>query len=110
MAYHDAGGATGLGYDAAGNLLGNRQVTDGDEGKATVTKYEYQFMSGSYQQTSSTAKREGNEATTKTWRDANGFVSNIEQVTGVGDERFNRAFVNDAQGNAICASHANYLT
>ncbi|MDA8521012.1 Ig-like domain repeat protein [Acidovorax sp. NCPPB 4044] len=101
VAYHDAGGATGLGYDAAGNLLGNRQVTDGDEGKATVTKYEYQFMAGSYQQTSSSAKREGNEATTKTWRDANGFVSNIEQVTGVGDERFNRAFVNDAQGNAI---------
>ncbi|MDA8456972.1 Ig-like domain repeat protein [Acidovorax sp. GBBC 3334] len=101
IAYHDAGGATGLGYDAAGNLLGNRQVTDGDEGKATVTKYEYQFMAGSYQQTSSTAKREGNEATTKTWRDANGFVSNIEQVTGASDERFNRAFVNDAQGNAI---------
>ncbi|WCM94103.1 LysM peptidoglycan-binding domain-containing protein [Acidovorax sp. NCPPB 2350] len=101
VAYHDAGGATGLGYDAAGNLKGNRQVTDGDEGKATTTRYEYQFLAGSYQQTASTAQREGTTATTKTWRDANGFVSNIEQVTGVGDERFNRAFVNDAQGNAI---------
>ncbi|WCM95108.1 LysM peptidoglycan-binding domain-containing protein [Acidovorax sp. NCPPB 2350] len=101
MAYHDAGGATGLGYDAAGDLKGNRQVTDGDEGKATTTRYEYQFLAGSYQQTASTAQREGTTATTKTWRDANGFVSNIEQVMGVGDERFNRAFVNDAQGNAI---------
>ncbi|WP_415842322.1 LysM peptidoglycan-binding domain-containing protein, partial [Paracidovorax anthurii] len=106
VAYHDAGGATGLGYDAAGNLKGNRQVTDGDEGKATTTRYEYQFLAGSYQQTASAAQREGTTATTKTWRDANGYVSNIEQVTGVGDERFNRAFVNDAQGNAVYVNQA----
>ncbi|GKS77164.1 hypothetical protein AVME950_19730 [Acidovorax sp. SUPP950] len=28
-------------------------------------------------------------------------MSNIEQTTGVADERFNRAFVNDVQGNAV---------
>jgi len=101
VAYHDAGGATGLGYDAAGNLLGNRQVSDGNQGNATTTKYDYQYLNGSYQQTGSTATRGSTSATTKTWRDANGFVSNIEQTTGAADERFNRAFVNDAQGNAV---------
>jgi len=101
VAYHDAGGATGLGYDAAGNLLGNRQVSDGDQGNATTTRYGYQYLNGSYQQTGSTATRGSTSATTKTWRDANGFVSNIEQTTGAADERFNRAFVNDAQGNAV---------
>jgi len=101
VAYHDAGGATGLGYDAAGNLLGNRQVSDGDQGNATTTRYDYQSLNGSYQQTGSTATRGSTSATTKTWRDANGFVSNIEQTTGAADERFNRAFVNDAQGNAV---------
>ncbi|BFO56003.1 hypothetical protein AVXHC19_28060 [Acidovorax sacchari] len=35
VAYHDAGGVTGLGYDAAGNLKGVRQ--DGDGGTTTTT-------------------------------------------------------------------------
>ncbi|GKS92669.1 hypothetical protein AVTE2539_24910 [Acidovorax sp. SUPP2539] len=101
VAYHDADGVTGLGYDAAGNLLGNRQVSDGNQGNATTTKYDYQSLNGSYQQTGSSATRGGTNATTRTWRDANGFVSNIEQTTGAADERFNRAFVNDVQGNAV---------
>ncbi|GKS92667.1 LysM peptidoglycan-binding domain-containing protein [Acidovorax sp. SUPP2539] len=107
VAYHDADGVTGLGYDAAGNLLGNRQVSDGDQGNATTTKYDYQSLNGSYQQTGASTWRgvfngtKPPDAATKTWRDANGFVSNIEQTTGAADERFNRAFVNDAQGNAV---------
>lgn len=44
-------------------------------------------------------------ATSNTWYDANGFVSNTTQVQN-GDinnpsKPFNRAFVNDAQGHAI---------
>ncbi|MBF9265626.1 hypothetical protein, partial [Paracidovorax cattleyae] len=38
VAYHDADGVTGLGYDAAGNLKGVRQYGDGD---ATTTTYQY---------------------------------------------------------------------
>jgi len=89
-----------LGYDAAGNLLGYVQVTDGRTSEAVSTTYQYQFLGG-YQQTASTSKRGSTEATTYTWRDANGFISNVEQRGGVSDTRYNRAFVNDAQGNAL---------
>jgi hypothetical protein len=89
-----------LGYDAAGNLRGQVQTTNGNTGDATRTTYKYQF-NGSYQQTESTTTQGGRTATTNTWRDANGFISNIEQKGEVYDTRYNRAFVNDAQGNAL---------
>ncbi|MDT0140822.1 hypothetical protein Q9R47_24125, partial [Acidovorax sp. PRC11] len=41
VAYHDAGGVTGLGYDAAGNLKGVRQETDG---QASTTTYQYTYL------------------------------------------------------------------
>jgi YD repeat-containing protein len=102
VAYHGAPGTTdpSLGYDAAGNLLGSLQTTDGRTNDAVRTTYQYQF-NGGYQQTSSTTTQRGRTATTNTWRDANGFISNIEQRGGVSDNRYNRAFVNDAQGNAL---------
>ena len=67
---------------------------------ATRTTYKYQF-NGSYQQTESTTIQGGRTATTKTLRDANGFINSIEQQGSVYDTRYNRAFVNDAQGNAL---------
>ena len=102
VAYHGAPGTTdpSLGYDAAGNLRGQVQTTNGNTGDATRTTYKYQF-NGSYQQTESTTTQGGTTATTNTWRDANGFISNIEQRGGVNDNRYNRAFVNDAKGNAL---------
>uniref|UniRef100_UPI000B2A2D3F LysM peptidoglycan-binding domain-containing protein n=1 Tax=Delftia acidovorans TaxID=80866 RepID=UPI000B2A2D3F len=102
VAYHGAPGTTdpSLGYDAAGNLRGQVQTTNGNTGDATRTTYKYQF-NGSYQQTESTTTQGGRTATTNTWRDANGFISNIEQKGEVYDTRYNRAFVNDAQGNAL---------
>ncbi|WP_198406337.1 LysM peptidoglycan-binding domain-containing protein [Delftia acidovorans] len=102
VAYHGAPGTTdpSLGYDAAGNLRGQLQTTNGNTGDATRTTYKYQF-NGSYQQTESTTTQGGTTATTNTWRDANGFISNIEQRGGVNDNRYNRAFVNDAKGNAL---------
>ena len=99
VAYHDSNGVTGLGYDAAGNLKGYRQVTDGNQGQAATTRYGYQFIAGSYQQASATTQQGNTQATTNTWRDANGYISNITQDGAEG--RFNRAFVNDAQGNAV---------
>lgn len=89
-----------LGYDGAGNLLGNVQVTNGDTGKATTTTYQYKFL-GRYLQSQSHTQQESRSATTSTWHDANGFISNITQDSGVADMRFNRTFVNDAQGNAL---------
>ncbi|MCY6488321.1 hypothetical protein, partial [Actinobacillus pleuropneumoniae] len=71
----------------------------GGGGAARIT-FQYQF-NGSYQQTESTTTQGGRTATTNTWRDANGFISNIEQQDGVVDNRYNRAFVNDARGNAL---------
>ncbi|WP_289241151.1 LysM peptidoglycan-binding domain-containing protein [Delftia sp.] len=102
VAYHGAPGTTdpSLGYDAAGNLRGQVQTTNGNTGDATRTTYKYQF-NGSYQQIESTTTQGGRTATTNTWRDANGFISNIEQKGEVYDTRYNRAFVNDAQGNAL---------
>ncbi|WP_062794176.1 LysM peptidoglycan-binding domain-containing protein [Delftia acidovorans] len=102
VAYHGAPGTTdpSLGYDAAGNLRGQVQTTNGNTGDATRTTYKYQF-NGSYQQTESTTTQGGRTATTNTWRDANGFISNIEQKGEVYDTRYNRAFVNDARGNAL---------
>jgi YD repeat-containing protein len=88
------------GYDAAGNLLGSLQTTDGRTNDAVRTTYQYQF-NGSYQQTESTTTQGGSTATTKTLRDANGFISSIEQQGSVYDTRYNRAFVNDARGNAL---------
>jgi hypothetical protein len=76
------------------------QTTDGRTNDAVRTTYQYQF-NGGYQQTSSTTTQGGQTATTNTWRDANGFISNIEQQDGVVDNRYNRAFVNDARGNAL---------
>ena len=76
------------------------QTTNGNTGDATRTTYKYQF-NGSYQQIESTTTQGGRTATTNTWRDANGFISNIEQKGEVYDTRYNRAFVNDAQGNAL---------
>jgi YD repeat-containing protein len=100
IAYHGAAGDTSLGYDGAGYLRGTVQTTDGRTNDAVRTTYQYQF-NGGYQQTSSTTTQRGRTATTNTWRDANGFISNIEQRGGVSDNRYNRAFVNDAQGNAL---------
>ncbi|MDX4957168.1 LysM peptidoglycan-binding domain-containing protein [Delftia acidovorans] len=100
IAYHGAAGDTSLGYDAAGNLRGNLQTTDGRTNDAVRPTYQHQF-NGGYQQTSSTTTQGGRTATTNTWRDANGFISNIEQQDGVVDNRYNRAFVNDARGNAL---------
>lgn len=40
VAYHDAGGVTGLGYEAAGNLQGVRQTADGKDDGATTTTYQ----------------------------------------------------------------------
>jgi YD repeat-containing protein len=100
IAYHGAAGDTSLGYDAAGNLRGNLQTTDGRTNDAVRTTYQHQF-NGGYQQTASTTTQGGQTATTNTWRDANGFISNIEQQDGGVDNRYNRAFVNDARGNAL---------
>ena len=102
VAYHGAPGTNdpNLGYDAAGNLRGQVQTTNGNTGDATRTTYKYQF-NGSYQQTESTTIQGGRTATTKTLRDANGFINSIEQQGSVYDTRYNRAFVNDAQGNAL---------
>ena len=110
VAYHNTGTTTGLGYDAAGNLLGYRQV--GDDGKGTVTTYTYKRVNGGYAQDSATTLKDGQNAAqaakTQTWYDANGFISNIVQPTADDDvtkvdysKRFNRAFVNDAQGNVL---------
>ncbi|WP_289241436.1 LysM peptidoglycan-binding domain-containing protein [Delftia sp.] len=100
IAYHGDVGDTSLGYDGAGYLRGYVQTSNGNTGDAVRTTYQYQF-NGGYQQTSSTTTQGNRTATTKTWRDANGFISNIEQQDGVVDNRYNRAFVNDAQGNAL---------
>jgi len=89
-----------LGYYAAGNLRGQVQTTNGNTDDAARTTYKYQF-NGGYQQTESTTTQGGTTATTNTWRDANDFISNIEQQGGVYDTRYNRAFVNDARGNAL---------
>ncbi|CAN7568470.1 Ig-like domain repeat protein [Acidovorax sp. LjRoot129] len=109
--YHDTTGsnaATGLGYDAAGNLRGYQQVSDGD---ATTTRYQYATQNGSYLQSEATTTRGGSSATSHTWRDANGFISHITETNTDGsptfkDLRFNRAFVNDVQGNALYVNQA----
>ena len=49
--------------------------------------------------------RGGTTAVSNTWRDANGFISNIAEPS-FGDLRMNRAFVNDAQGNALYINQA----
>ncbi|RYE42492.1 MAG: LysM peptidoglycan-binding domain-containing protein [Hyphomicrobiales bacterium] len=64
------------------------------------TTHKYKFL-GRYLQTESHTQQKSRLASTMTWHDANGFISNIEQREGVSDTRFNRAFVNDAQGNAL---------
>ena len=102
LAYHDTGSVTGLGYDAAGNLRGYQQVSDGN---ATTTRYEYATLGGSYLQSKATTTGPTGSATSHTWRDANGFISNIEEPAQ-SDLSLNRAFVNDAQGNALYVNQA----
>ncbi|AYM96375.1 LysM peptidoglycan-binding domain-containing protein [Acidovorax sp. 1608163] len=110
VAYHNTGSTTGLGYDAAGNLLGYRQV--GDDGKGSVTTYTYKRVNGGYVQDTATTLKDGQRpeeaAKTQTWYDANGFISNIVQPSASDSatqvdysKRFNRAFVNDTQGNVL---------
>ena len=41
IAYHGAVGDTSLGYDAAGNLRGNLQTTDGRTNDAVRTTYQH---------------------------------------------------------------------
>ncbi|KQO16495.1 hypothetical protein ASF11_10030 [Acidovorax sp. Leaf76] len=106
--YHDTGSATGLGYDNAGNLRGYQQVSDGT---ATTTTYQHAALNGSYLQLTATTVGRGNTAISRTWRDANGFISNVEETNTGGsptfkDLRFNRAFVNDVQGNALYVNQA----
>ncbi len=79
LAYHDTTGsnaATGLGYDPAGNLKGYQQISDGS---AATTRYQYAAQNGSYLQSQATTTRGGTTATSNTWRDANGFISNITE-------------------------------
>ncbi len=95
--YYNHDGATGLGYDAAGNLQGYYQV--GADGKASTTRYVYEHKNGAWVQTQATTNGTST-ATSYSWYDANGFLSNIEQ-SNVADQRFARAFVNDAQGNVL---------
>ncbi|RYE42497.1 MAG: hypothetical protein EOP24_32470 [Hyphomicrobiales bacterium] len=86
IAYHGIIKEDGLdksfGYDGAGNLLGTVQVTNGDTGNATTTTYKYKFL-GRYLQTESHTQQKSRLASTMTWHDANGFISNIEQREGV---------------------------
>ncbi|WP_417629440.1 LysM peptidoglycan-binding domain-containing protein [Paracidovorax cattleyae] len=129
VAYHDAGGVTGLGYDAAGNLKGVRQ--DGDGG-ATTTTYQYTYLNGSWQQSAALTRRGGDVVGTITQRDANGFVVGIRQPKATGsaaqapdgslaaaltnqatqatsnDARYDRTFVNDANGTAVFVSQGGF--
>ncbi|AVS67170.1 hypothetical protein C8245_17055 [Paracidovorax avenae] len=129
VAYHDADGVTGLGYDAAGNLKGVRQYGDGD---ATTTTYQYTVLNGSWQQSAALTRRGGDVVGTITQRDANGFVVGIRQpkVTGSAaqapdgslaaaltnqatqatsnDARYDRTFVNDANGTAVFVSQGGF--
>ncbi|WP_026434183.1 hypothetical protein [Paracidovorax oryzae] len=75
VAYPDAGAVTGLGYDAAGNVMAVRQ--DGDGGATTT--YQYTYLNGSWQQSAAKTNRDGTEVSTITQRDANGFVVGIRQ-------------------------------
>ncbi|MDH4465871.1 MAG: hypothetical protein QE290_17730 [Acidovorax sp.] len=74
------------------------------DGTAITTRYEYTH-NGGYLQTRSATTRGGTTAVSNTWRDANGFISNIAEPS-FGDLRMNRAFVNDAQGNALYINQA----
>ncbi|WP_234369556.1 LysM peptidoglycan-binding domain-containing protein [Paracidovorax avenae] len=129
VAYHDAGGVTGLGYDAAGNLKGVRQDADG---QVTTTTYQYTYLNGSWQQSAALTRRGGDVVGTITQRDANGFVVGIRQpkVTGSAaqapdgslaaaltnqatqatsnDARYDRTFVNDANGTAVFVSQGGF--
>jgi hypothetical protein len=123
MAYHDADGVTGLGYDAAGNLKGVRQYGDGD---ATTTTYQYTYVNGSWQQSAAVTNRGSPQVATVTQRDANGFVVGIRQPktqaqgqgtdwimaelnrAKVDDVRYDRTFVNDASGTAVFVSQGGY--
>ncbi|WP_035227000.1 hypothetical protein, partial [Paracidovorax oryzae] len=129
VAYHDAGDVTGLGYDAAGNLKGVRQEADG---QATTTTYQYTYLNGSWQQSAALTRRGGDVVGTITQRDANGFVVGIRQpkVTGSAtqapdgslaaaltnqatqpssnDARYDRTFVNDANGTAVFVSQGGF--
>ena len=129
VAYHDAGGVTGLGYDAAGNLKGVRQETDG---QASTTTYQYTYLNGSWQQSAAVTRRGGDVVGTITQRDANGFVVGIRQpkVTGSAaqapdgslaaaltnqvtqptsyDARYDRTFVNDANGTTVFVSQGGF--
>ncbi|BFO60919.1 hypothetical protein AVXHC21_28140 [Acidovorax sacchari] len=122
VAYHDAGGVTGLGYDAAGNLKGVRQ--DGDGG-ATTTTYQYTYLNGSWQQSAAVTNRGSTQVATVTQRDANGFVVGIRQPKAeaqggtdwimaelnrpkLNDVRYDRTFVNDANGTAVFVSQGGY--
>ncbi|GAB2731374.1 hypothetical protein GCM10027195_44260 [Comamonas sediminis] len=102
VAYHDANGEIGLGYDAAGNLLG---YTQNSNGTVQSTRYDNQHVMGNYVQASATTKQGGARVTLTTNRDANGFVSEISQATTGGstkqDSAYYRAFVNDSAGNAV---------
>jgi YD repeat-containing protein len=109
-------GQAGAGYDEAGNLLGytdNTLVNPYQQGSnnsniTTRTHTTYAHL-GSYLQAQVETVRTilwgpTDTATSTTWYDANGFVSNTTQVQN-GDinapSAFNRAFVNDAQGHAV---------
>lgn len=73
-------------------------------GTASTTRYEYEH-NGGYLQSQATTTRGSTTVSSHTWRDANGYISNVEERQNggpaYGDLRFNRAFVNDAQGNAL---------
>ncbi|WP_192888350.1 LysM peptidoglycan-binding domain-containing protein [Paracidovorax avenae] len=132
VAYHDAGGVTDLGYDAAGNLKGVRQVTDGNNDSAVTTTYKYAYLNGSYQQSAAVTRRSGTVVGTITQRDANGFVVGIRQPKLEGsaaqgsngslaaalmnpavpaqsnEARYDRTFVNDANGTAVFVSQGGF--
>ncbi|WP_167333665.1 LysM peptidoglycan-binding domain-containing protein [Paracidovorax oryzae] len=129
LLYHDTDGVTGLGYDAAGNLMGVRQDADG---QITTTTYQYTYLNGSWQQSAALTRRGGDVVGTITQRDANGFVVGIRQpkVTGSAaqapdgslaaaltnqatqatsnDARYDRTFVNDANGTAVFVSQGGF--
>jgi nucleoid-associated protein YgaU len=104
-----AGASWGLGYDAAGNLLGylsDSRVAPLNSSKRyqEVTRYQYLSFGGAALQTQALTQRtniqDANNATRKRniGYDANGFVSQIVQED---EALMGRTFVNDAQGRTL---------
>ncbi|WP_225981737.1 LysM peptidoglycan-binding domain-containing protein [Paracidovorax avenae] len=100
--------------------------------QVTTTTYQYTYLNGSWQQSAALTRRGGDVVGTITQRDANGFVVGIRQPKATGsvaqapdgslaaaltnqatqatsnDARYDRTFVNDANGTAVFVSQGGF--